>query len=55
MGWEVMPEDARYTNEACEICREPVKAGQMFYFGNMASVAHAHCVWGKEEKRGKEK
>lgn len=50
MGWEIMPEDARCTNQACEICGEPVKAGQKFYFGNKAGVAHAHCVWGKEEK-----
>jgi len=54
MGWLIMPKGSmEHTNQRCEICGKPVKAGQRFYFRNKADVVHAHCAWEEEEKCSK--
>jgi len=53
MGWVIMPEGIKQTNQACEICDEPVTVGEPFYFRGKTGVVHAHCEWEEAEKRQK--
>ena len=39
-----------WTGTLCAICKEPMLAGQAFYYNDDKKPEHAHCVWDEAEK-----